>query len=103
MPSPVNTEVAICKPCVLFEDGKYKMWYCYRGDAYRIGYAESDDGIKFERQDEKMKTFDVGKTGSFDSYMLEYPFVFREGANHIMLYNGDGFGKTGIGIAVSEE
>ena len=37
--------------CVLFVDGVYKMWYTgqARGHSY-IGYAESADGINFERK-----------------------------------------------------
>ena len=35
----------------------------------------------------------------WDSDMIEYPCVFRHKQN-FMLYNGNGFGKTGIGIAV---
>ena len=40
----------INRNCVLKIDGKYKMWYTgqARGHSY-IGYAESDDGIHFER------------------------------------------------------
>jgi hypothetical protein len=32
--------------------------------------------------------------------MQAYPFVFDEGGRRYMLYNGDGYGRTGIGLAV---
>lgn len=40
----------INRNCVLKIDGKYKMWYTGQARGYSfIGYAESDDGIHFER------------------------------------------------------
>ena len=36
----------------------------------------------------------------WDSEMISYPFVFNNGEDLIMLYNGNGFGKTGFGYAV---
>jgi hypothetical protein len=32
--------------------------------------------------------------------MIEYACVFEDGGGSMMLYNGNGFGATGIGIAV---
>jgi hypothetical protein len=32
--------------------------------------------------------------------MLEYPFVFDAGNRRCMLYNGNDYGKAGIGLAV---
>ena len=38
-----NKERAITRPSVLFENGLYKMWFCYEKKVgkYKIGYAES--------------------------------------------------------------
>jgi hypothetical protein len=94
-------EYAISRPCVIFENGAYKMWYSYRGKSYRIGYAESPDGIHWERKDEDVG-IDVSKSG-WDSEMIEYPFVFDHDGKRYMLYNGNGYGKTGIGLAVLKE
>lgn len=91
-------EYAVGRPCVVKEDGKYRMWYCYSIEAYRIGYAESDDGINWVRKDEEVG-IDVSKSG-WDSEMIEYPFVFEHGERRYMLYNGNGYGKTGLGYAV---
>jgi hypothetical protein len=94
-------EYAISVPCVLFEDGGFKMWYSYRGgpfgETYRIGYAESDDGLVWVRKDEEV-IFDVSRD-SWDSEMLCYPHVFDYRGNRYMLYNGNGYGRTGFGIA----
>ena len=96
-------ETRIARPCVIKEGGLYKMWYCYAIGAgvYRIGYAESEDGIKWERKDEEAG-IDVSESG-WDSEMICYPFVFEHKGQKYMLYNGNGYGKTGFGCAILEE
>ena len=74
------------------------MWYSCRGSAYRIGYAESNDGLEWERKDEEAG-IDVSQDG-WDSEMIEYPCVFQHGGSWYMLYNGNGYGASGIGLAV---
>jgi hypothetical protein len=94
-------EYAIARPCVIRDGDLYRMWYSYRGPAYRIGYAESADGYSWERKDEEAG-IDVSASG-WDEEMIEYPFVFdHQGARH-MLYNGNGYGRSGIGHAVLED
>jgi len=94
-------EYAISRPCVIKDGDTYKMWFSYRGAKYRIGYAESADGIKWERKDEEVG-IDVSPSG-WDSEMIEYPFVFDHKGKRYMLYNGNGYGKTGFGLAVLED
>lgn len=96
-----SQEYAISRPCVLHDKDCWRMWYSYRGSAYRIGYAESDDGIKWQRYD-RLAGIDVSPTG-WDSEMIEYPFVFDHDGQRFMLYNGNGYGKTGVGLAVLEK
>lgn len=96
-----DDEYAISRPCVIKEGDIYKMWYSCRGEAYRIGYAVSDDGIHWMRMD-KHVCIDVSQSG-WDSEMIEYPFVFDHNGRRYMLYNGDGYGKTGFGLAVLEK
>lgn len=96
-------EFALSKPFVIKEkDGSYKMWYSYRGrgniKTYRIGYATSFDGIEWLRRDEEAG-IDVSDSG-WDAEMICYPFVFDYQGQRFMLYNGNGYGKTGFGIAV---
>ena len=94
-------EYAISRPCVLQENGIYKMWYSHRGENYRIGYAESADGIVWERLDHRAG-IDVSASG-WDSKMIEYPFVFEHDGAKYMLYNGNDFGREGIGLAVLDK
>lgn len=92
-----NDEYALSVPRVIKEDGIYKMWYCYRGNRYRIGYAESSDGIGWIRKDEEMQ-ITVSESG-WDSDMIEYPYIYDHQNVRYMLYNGNDYGKTGVGIA----
>ena len=100
IPFDNDEEYAISRPCVLYEESLYRMWYSYRGDRYRIGYAESTDGMNWTRYDEQCG-LDIEPEG-WDSAMVEYPYVFRHKENLYMLYNGNGYGETGFGIAILE-
>jgi hypothetical protein len=93
-------EYAICKPCVLKNGDLYEMWFCSRGDKYRIRYAQSPDGIAWTRQDGAVG-IDVSPSG-WDSEMIEYPCVFDHGGHRYMLYSGNGYGRAGFGLAVLE-
>lgn len=91
-------ETNIARPCVMKDDGIYKMWYCYeRGNGYRIGYAESEDGLKWKRKDNIIK-IDLSLTG-WDSQMMAYPYVIKHKDNFYMFYNGNNYGKDGFGVA----
>ena len=95
-----DDEYAISRPWVLKENGIYRMWYSYRGDSYRIGYAESDNGINWVRMDDKVG-ISVSKQG-FDSEMIEYASVIKYKGQHIMFYNGNNYGFDGIALATEE-
>ena len=90
-------EYAFGRPCVRKEGDTYRMWYSVRGTAYRIGYAESADGVQWTRMDDRAG-IDVSSSG-FDSEMIEYPVVMEASGRRLMLYNGNGYGRTGIGVA----
>jgi hypothetical protein len=93
-----SDEYALARPVVIKEGSGYKMWFSYRGTAYRIGYAESVDGLVWERNDQL-----GGLTPSgigWESEMVEYGCVFDHNSKRYMLYNGNQYGATGIGLAV---
>lgn len=94
-----DNEFAIVRPTVLIDDDLYKMWYTYRGGnrTYRIGYAESNNGIDWVRKDSQVG-IGVSEEG-WDSEMICYSYVFDYKDMRYMLYNGNGYGKTGIGLA----
>jgi hypothetical protein len=96
-------------PTVLFHQGRYHMWFCYRGiedfrdgpGSYRIGYAWSQDGRTWYR-DDGQAGIDVSPEG-WDSTMVAYPYVVPVGDRVLMFYNGNGFGGAGFGYAVLED
>lgn len=95
-----TNEYAISRPSVIFDGQKWRMWYSYRGLTYKIGYAESLDGTEWTRMDEQINPENFSSLWS--SEMHEYPHVFIHDQQFFMLYNGDGYGKSGFGIAVLE-
>lgn len=105
-------EFAIARPTVIKQAGLYRMWFPCRGKAYRIGYAESHDGLHWHRCD-TAAGIDVspggaaGATGQtadddWDTDMLCYPWVFTHGGRLHMLFNGNGYGQSGVGLAKAQ-
>jgi hypothetical protein len=92
-----ESEYAIGRPCVVRDEHGYHMWFSCRGPAYRIGYATSEDGLEWTRRDDA-----AGLTASdagWDSESVEYGFVFDRSGRRWMLFNGNGYGATGVGLA----
>ncbi|MFK7845721.1 MAG: hypothetical protein AB8G77_10495 [Rhodothermales bacterium] len=101
-----DSEGGVACPTVVYENATYRMWYSTRGDgnyrqetrqSYRIGYAESTNGIDWKRKDD-LCGLGLSESG-WDSEMIAYPYVIRVRGKLIMFYNGNGFGKSGIGYA----
>jgi predicted GH43/DUF377 family glycosyl hydrolase len=93
-----SSENALARPYVVREDGIWKMWFAHKGAEYRIGYAESEDGITWQRHIAGAG-LDV-TPGSWDSDMVEYAAVIRHKGQRFMFYNGNNYGYDGIGLAV---
>lgn len=104
---PVRLEPNECQasPDVIFANGKYHMFFCYRYSleyrgrdrGYRIGYASSIDLQSWERDDAKAG-IDVSDAG-WDSEMVAYPHVFQVDGRTFMLYLGNQVGRRGFGLA----
>lgn len=92
-------EYAMSRPSVVRDQDMYRMWFSARGESYRIQYAESLDGRTFRRH--SGISLDVSANG-WDSQMTAYPAVFDWKHQRFMLYNGNDYGRTGIGLAVLE-
>jgi predicted GH43/DUF377 family glycosyl hydrolase len=98
-PDESKGEFATARPWVIFNNGKFKMWYSVRfvEKLYRIGYAESFDGLTWERLDD-LAGIDVSEEG-WDSQMICYPSVIDIKGTKYMFYNGNNNGATGFGVA----
>ena len=98
-----DDEFGIGRPWVIKEDNIYKMWYSVRSKkiAYKIGYAESDDGFHWVRRDDKCGLL-PSKSG-WDSEMVCFGTVVDFGNGRIMIYNGNKHGKEGFGYALWKE
>jgi len=90
-------EHAFSRPSVIRDGDRYRMWFSARGDVYRLGYAESDDGFSWRRDDTAAALAGVG---GWDAEMQAYPAVFELDGRLHLLYNGNGYGTTGIGHAI---
>lgn len=97
----LENETALARPCVIKTEDRYEMFFSYKDPkvGYRIGYATSKDGIKFERQIGSEYELSTSEDG-WDSEMVEYSYVLDHKGIRYMLYNGNGYGQNGIGYAV---
>ncbi len=92
-------EIGFGRPFVLDECGSLRMWYSIRlrDKGYRLGYAESSDGVNWERRDDEVG-LDVSSTG-WDSEMMGYAWVQPTRYGTYLFYNGNNYGETGFGVA----
>lgn len=83
-------EIALARPYVIKDGDLWRMWFCSktREAPYRGQYAESPDGINWER-----------KPYPFPEEYLAYPIVIKHKDKEIMLYNKNK-GEDGIYVAV---
>lgn len=106
--SRIEEDEAQASPDVFFANGRYHMFFCYRRSAnyrghkngYRIGYAHSDDGRHWTRDDARAG-IDVSAEG-WDAEMISYPHVFELDGKTYMAYLGDQVGRFGFGLAELE-
>jgi hypothetical protein len=108
VPTRLETDECQASPDVIFANGKYHMFFCYRYSlgyrgrekGYRIGYASSTDLVTWARDDSRAG-IDVSDEG-WDSEMISYPHVFELDGKTLMFYLGNQVGRHGFGIAELE-
>ena len=102
IPFKIGHSQAFSKPSVIKDENNiYHMWFSYKGSSktkYKIGYAKSLNGFKWQLDFDKVG-ISTSKRG-WDSEMICYPYVFKFEGKIYMLYNGNGYGKTGFGLAL---
>jgi predicted GH43/DUF377 family glycosyl hydrolase len=95
-------EFGIGRPWVVRDPDCYRMWYSIRSHSrpYRIGYAESADGLRWERRDHEAGI--EASASGWDSEMICYAAVIDVNGRRLMFYNGNRHGATGFGVAELE-
>lgn len=96
-------EFAVSRPCVLVEDnGSMSMWFARRCPGYELAFATSvDDGHSWIRHEHAISWAD--EPMDWDNAEQTYPCVFDHGGRRYMLYNGNGYGRSGFGLAILEK
>ena len=96
-------EFAVSRPCVIVEsDGSMSMWFARRCPGYELAFATSnDDGRSWRRHKNAITWAD--EPMSWDNVEQTYPCVFDHGGRRYMLYNGNGYGRSGFGLAILEK
>ena len=90
------------RPWILQEDNMLRLFYSIRRidlAAYALGYAESRDGIHWQRMDHCLGL--ATSQGQFDSTAMSYTAIITIGESCYCLYNGDHFGREGFAAARS--
>lgn len=109
VPDLIGTGESQASPDIIYANGQYHMFFCYRApenfrnnkeNAYRIGYAKSANLFSWERVEGKFQL--EPSLSGWDSTMVAYPHVFRWGSSLYMLYLGNEVGRDGIGLAKLE-
>lgn len=111
IPEKLGSQECQACPDVSFRNGRYHMFFSYRDTrrykeregGYRIGYAVSDDVETWQRDDTRVR-IELSDSG-WDAEMINYPHLFQLHGQTYMLYQGNGMGYTGFGLArlVSEK
>jgi hypothetical protein len=102
--APDAADYALGRPWVLKDGPLYRMWYSIRSHGripYRIGYAESAEGLAWIRKDSEVGI--APSASGWDSEMICHPCVVDVDGARVMLYNGNGHGRDGFGCAVLEQ
>ena len=105
IPHEIGVAQAFSRPTVLADDNdNLTMWFSYRsgsGEQYQIGQSLKKGDGPWSKVI-PAPGLSISNDG-WDSEMLEYPYVFSHSENVFMLYNGNGYGASGFGLAVLEK
>jgi len=94
-----DDEYGFGRPCVVKKAAGYEMWYSVRtrSRGYHLGYATSEDGLSWQRQDH-LAEFSTEPEG-WDSKMQAFGTVVDSAFGRYIFYNGNEYGRTGFGAA----
>ena len=108
----INHPFMTAAPFVLYESGRYKMWYCSGTDwrmandnpepVYTVFYAESEDGIKWSPHQGPVIEY------AYDGEIVSAPWVIKVSGQYHMWYSKRGYRTKAeknftVGYAYSED
>jgi predicted GH43/DUF377 family glycosyl hydrolase len=93
----------VCFPNVLRIDGMFKMWFSGHDvfEHYRIGYAESENGIEWDYITEE-PVLTIGANETWDDIMVCHPSVMIDNNQYKMWYSGNDGSRYKIGLALGD-
>jgi hypothetical protein len=100
MPLDAAHEHGFGRPWVVGGAGRYEMFYSVRRRrpaGHRLGWARSTDGLAWQRLDQELGL--APQPGAWDGEAQCYAAPLEAGGRRWLLYNGDDFGRTGLGLA----
>lgn len=109
---PAHEFEATARPSVIRQGGLYHMWFSRRdlrafridpSKGYRAGYAQSVDGLAWQRMDHLFELDCSTDPQAWDAQAIAYPYVMQGEGRKVLFYNGNGFGRTGFGWASLSE
>ena len=111
VPSDDPRVVASTRPWIARDGDRERVWFSRRGSAFRDGgpgaYALvhaplSADGTRSDGPIEPVVFESPPQPGDWDAEMQAYPCVVPLGDELVMFYNGNHFGRAGLGWATTQ-
>jgi hypothetical protein len=98
IPFKIDQAQAFSRPSIVNFNNRNLMAYSFRGSSnkYRIGFVWLDD-FSTATQVGGLPPF-LPSRENWENEMVEYPSLFVRNKKLFMLYNGNDYGKTGIGM-----
>ncbi|MDH6028037.1 hypothetical protein [Vibrio splendidus] len=106
IPYELGKAQAFSRPTYVKINDKEHLWFSYRsgtGEKYRIGHSLKSESGLWQLNVENPGIDVSQEKEAWDSEMICYPSILKHKHKTYMFYNGNGFGKSGIGLAVLEE
>lgn len=96
-----GNRVVISRCFVRHDQGVFRMWYSFAKPQYRICYAESLNGIDWERSPVE-PVLGPSPVKAWDDQMVEYPEVDIIDGKFRLWFCGNGFGSVGFAEGIPE-